>query len=512
MEGAGVLRGRGDKESPSELNCPISSPCRPAPGSSTSTETKLQSALKDDSEMDCVEADAGSPLKEDRRSLSWPGCLPNHHISFPTTTKVFYNTDKAQFKAKTPFSKPVPLWALGPSAVKPSSLPLPSSLSAPYTTSSAASKPITTPSVIYNMIPSQGVGLHQPLLTPLLTIVQPGVLASAAGQSVSQPVIVSPTKSLNLPSLTLSPGTASVSTLPPRRESNASLSSSQTTSYPEPSTGQAIMSPVRDVAKPLGQTAPRTLASIPPSELTPQYMELKAFAEEFKNKRIRLGYTQGAVGQSLAKRGYSNFAQSTISRFEQMQLSATNAAAIKLVLEKWLQETECPNSTSSSTSDTPVIASRKRKKRAVFTPQTKSTLDEFFRQNPRPNRQTIESIAQQLDLLPEEVRVWFCNKRQKQKQNTGALSYPPDCSPTTSFAFGKSPSPKQSTPTNFTIEEMSKSSANSSTSSSPVLLASPFTMSPPGRIPLSNNGGMFPVLLPSSSLNPLPQFTTQTRA
>ena len=501
------------KRVPSELKYPISPPCRPAPSPSTSTETELQSAVKDDSGMDCVEADdAVSPLKEDRRSMSWPGCLPNHRIAFPTTTKVFNNTDKAHFAAKTPsFSKPVPLWALGSSAMKPSSLPLPSSLPAPFTTSSTTPKPISTPSVIYNMIPSQGVGLHQPLLTPLLTIIQSGVLASATGQSTSQSVIVSPTKSLNLPPLTLSPGNTSMSNLPPRRESNASLSGSQTT-FPEPTTGQAIMSPVRDVAKPLGPAAPRTLASIPPSELTPQYMELKAFAEEFKNKRIRLGYTQGAVGQSLAQRGYSNFAQSTISRFEQMQLSATNAAAIKLVLEKWLQETECPDSTSSSTSDTPVIASRKRKKRAVFTPQTKSTLDEFFRQNPRPNRQTIESIAQQLDLLPEEVRVWFCNKRQKQKQNCGALSYPPDHSPTTSFAFGKAPSPKQGMPTNFTIEEMSKSSANSSTSSSPVLLASPFTMSPPGRISLSGNGGMFPVLLPGSSLNPLPQFTTQTRA
>ena len=43
-----------------------------------------------------------------------------------------------------------------------------------------------------------------------------------------------------------------------------------------------------------------TLASIPPEEMTPAYIELKVFADEFKTKRIQLGYTQGAVGQSLA--------------------------------------------------------------------------------------------------------------------------------------------------------------------------------------------------------------------
>jgi len=61
--------------------------------------------------------------------------------------------------------------------------------------------------------------------------------------------------------------------------------------------------------------------------MTPHYTELKNFAEEFKTRRIRLGFTQGAVGQSLADKGYNNFAQSTISRFEQMQLSPTNATA-----------------------------------------------------------------------------------------------------------------------------------------------------------------------------------------
>jgi transcriptional regulator with XRE-family HTH domain len=282
----------------------------------------------------------------------------------------------------------------------------------------------------------------------------------------------------------------------------------------EPTTGQQtlkspVMECVTSMAMNRNPSPPRTLAAIPLSEMTPQFSELKAFAEEFKNKRIRLGFTQGAVGQSLADKGYSNFAQSTISRFEQMQLSPTNAAAIKLVLEKWLQETENPESVHSPSSSSPVMASRKRKRRAVFTPQTKTTLENYFKQNPRPNRHVIETVAQELDLLPEEVRVWFCNKRQKEKQggpvssssaavqmtaykypsydreSSVSLSSSGANSPTSLYDFHQkrnSPSPPRNT-TPFTIEELSKSSSvGTKTISSPMCIANPFASSPQGVV------------------------------
>lgn len=151
------------------------------------------------------------------------------------------------------------------------------------------------------------------------------------------------------------------------------------------------------------------------------------------------------------------------------------------------------------------MTARKRKKRAVFTPQTRSTLEEFFRQSPRPNRQQIEEIANQLDLLPEEVRVWFCNKRQKQKQhqNLQVIFRSPTFSASLSGASSPSspyeqkrntPSPK----TSFTIEELSKSSANSSTSSSPVGLVSPFTMMSPSESAKTTTAQIFPVMLAPS--------------
>ena len=456
--------------------------------------------------------DAVSPPIEDRRSSSWPGSRPNHHLNFPMPTDILFRSNKAQFKAKPSFfPRNVPLWALGASTIKPLSLPLssaPSSIHSHY--ASTMTKPVTTPSVVYSMLPSSGMGLNRPLLTPLVTILQSGYLARSAAKPAPPPLVISPTKPMSLRPLQISTTSPPTSTVP----SMNCFVSSQISPTSDTVSSQPLLSPGKDFAKSPGQVAsPRTLAAIPLSEMTPHYLELKTFAEEFKAKRIRLGYTQGAVGQSLANKGYSNFAQSTISRFEQMQLSATNAAAIKIVLEKWLQETECPDSTTSNVSELPAIASRKRKKRAVFTPQTKSTLDEFFQQNPRPNRQAIELIAQQLDLLPEEVRVWFCNKRQKYKQGSTSSSslFLPAQSTTPGFSYHQSPSPKQS-PSSFTIEEMSKSSTNSSTSSSPIRLSSPFLMSPPELVSTASLFPLLPRAANVSEFNTLPKLITQTRA
>ena len=386
-------------------------------------------------------------------------------------------------------------------------------------------------------------GIRQSVLTPILTFLpnaQNLVAATATGTCSRQPVILSPpaAQALNMP---LAAAAASAAALAAASSSSqaaimSSFAQVKTNGVggphaaaaarvlsTEPTTGQQtlkspIMECVTSTAMNRNPSPPRTLASIPLSEMTPQYSELKAFAEEFKNKRIRLGFTQGAVGQSLADKGYSNFAQSTISRFEQMQLSPTNAAAIKLVLEKWLQETENPDSAHSPSSSSPVMASRKRKRRAVFTPQTKTTLESYFKQNPRPNRHIIETVAQELDLLPEEVRVWFCNKRQKEKQGSSvsssisssgaavqmtAYKYPSydressvslsssgtnspsslfDNSSSNNFLKRNSPSPpRNSTP--FTIEELSKSSSTGTkTITSPVCIANPFATSPQGVV------------------------------
>ena len=187
------------------------------------------------------------------------------------------------------------------------------------------------------------------------------------------------------------------------------------------------------------------------------YAELRQFADDFKAKRIKLGYTQGGVGLSLAEKGFSNFAQSTISRFEQMQLSPRNAAAIKKILEKWLIEVENPHLKLCKSPDK--LNCRKRKRRIVFSTESKKFLEDMFNCNPKPDRNTIEMIAKELSLLPEEVRIWFCNKRQKERgsRRSDVNSFASSSSPGSS---GESIGNTRS-PSNFSVEELSKSSCSS---------------------------------------------------
>ena len=352
--------------------------------------------------------------EEEAGPHSWPGTLQTRSISPPQRT--FNNTDTAPLRAPV-MTSPVLTSPVSPAS---SSSPL-------------LYKPTTFP------------------MTTLFTLVPPGLLGSSNHQFINP--FLATQSSQPIPQLAI-------------------VNSATTTSKPM---STCVTSSISNHAL-SNQKSAVTLASIPPEELTPAHHELKEFAEEFKTKRIQLGYTQGAVGQSLAERGYSNFAQSTISRFEQMQLSPSNASAIMIVLKRWLHEAENPDMVSSS--NDAVCPPRKRKKRVVYTPQALSVLNKYFQQEPRPNRQIIEMVAQELDLLPEEVRVWFCNKRQKHKMNGSDYDQEPvveSLSPASPMPR-RTPSPPQ---TKFTIEELSKSSASSTTNiSSPLSFTSHLTMAP----------------------------------
>ncbi|CDW61155.1 transcription factor octa2; transcription factor octa1; pou2 transcription factor [Trichuris trichiura] len=71
--------------------------------------------------------------------------------------------------------------------------------------------------------------------------------------------------------------------------------------------------------------------------------ELESFARYFKKTRIRLGktsFTQGDVGCAMGRLYNFAFSQTTISRFEALNLSFKNMCKLKPRLEKWLTDTE----------------------------------------------------------------------------------------------------------------------------------------------------------------------------
>ncbi|NWY12444.1 PO4F3 factor, partial [Aphelocoma coerulescens] len=146
--------------------------------------------------------------------------------------------------------------------------------------------------------------------------------------------------------------------------------------------------------------------------------ELEAFAERFKQRRVRLGVTQADVGAALAALklpGVGSLSQSTICRFESLTLSHNNMTALRPVLQAWLEGAEAARRARPAGPDPPPGAERKRRRTSIAAPERRS-LEAYFALQPRPSAEKIAAIAEKLDLKKNVVRVWFCNQRQKQKR------------------------------------------------------------------------------------------------
>uniref|UniRef100_A0AC34FPA3 POU domain protein n=1 Tax=Panagrolaimus sp. ES5 TaxID=591445 RepID=A0AC34FPA3_9BILA len=68
--------------------------------------------------------------------------------------------------------------------------------------------------------------------------------------------------------------------------------------------------------------------------------ELNEFVKDFKSLRNKYGFTQGDVGAALGKRYGADFSQTTISRFEALNLSYKNMCKLRPLLEEWLADIE----------------------------------------------------------------------------------------------------------------------------------------------------------------------------
>ncbi|XP_063069918.1 POU domain, class 2, transcription factor 1b isoform X3 [Engraulis encrasicolus] len=189
-------------------------------------------------------------------------------------------------------------------------------------------------------------------------------------------------------------------------------------------------------------TPTRTIAAtpiqpLPHTQVTPKRMdtpgleepsdleELEQFAKTFKQRRIKLGFTQGDVGLAMGKLYGNDFSQTTISRFEALNLSFKNMCKLKPLLEKWLNDAENLTSdqalSSPSSLGSPGLGieglNRRRKKRTSIETNIRVALEKsFIEQNQKPTSEEITMIADQLNMEKEVIRVWFCNRRQKEKR------------------------------------------------------------------------------------------------
>ncbi|KAF3843444.1 hypothetical protein F7725_002293 [Dissostichus mawsoni] len=190
-------------------------------------------------------------------------------------------------------------------------------------------------------------------------------------------------------------------------------------------------------AAPTRTTAATPILSLPHSQTTPKRLdtqtleepsdleELEQFAKTFKQRRIKLGFTQGDVGLAMGKLYGNDFSQTTISRFEALNLSFKNMCKLKPLLEKWLNDAENLTSDQSLSSPNALGSpgmgiegiNRRRKKRTSIETNIRVALENsFLEQNQKPTSEEITMIADQLNMEKEVIRVWFCNRRQKEKR------------------------------------------------------------------------------------------------
>lgn len=151
----------------------------------------------------------------------------------------------------------------------------------------------------------------------------------------------------------------------------------------------------------------------PFEEESPSNEDLEQFAKSFKQKRIKLGFTQADVGMALGTLYGNVFSQTTICRFEALQLSFKNMCKLKPLLHRWLDEADSVTGASNTTDHKITTQGRKRKKRTSIEVGIKTVLENHFQKHSKPSAQDIGNLANSLQLEKEVVRVWFCNRRQK---------------------------------------------------------------------------------------------------
>ncbi|XP_037711668.1 protein nubbin isoform X1 [Drosophila subpulchrella] len=219
---------------------------------------------------------------------------------------------------------------------------------------------------------------------------------------------------------------------PPNSAASLKLSGMLTPSTP---TSGTQMTPGTTTPQPktVASAAAARAAGEPSPEETTDLEELEQFAKTFKQRRIKLGFTQGDVGLAMGKLYGNDFSQTTISRFEALNLSFKNMCKLKPLLQKWLDDADRTIQATGGVFDpaalqatvsTPEIIGRRRKKRTSIETTIRGALEKAFLANQKPTSEEITQLADRLGMEKEVVRVWFCNRRQKEKRINPSLDSP----------------------------------------------------------------------------------------
>ncbi|KAL3115486.1 hypothetical protein niasHT_016610 [Heterodera trifolii] len=152
-------------------------------------------------------------------------------------------------------------------------------------------------------------------------------------------------------------------------------------------------------------------------ESEPTDDELENFAKMFKQRRVQLGFTEAEVGQQLAELCGQVYSQTTICRFEALQMSFKNMCKIKLLLSKWLEQ---------HTDNKKVIQQTTQQQN--FSADQLDKLERKFAITKVANAFECAQLAMEIGLTEKQVEEWFDSRRlslrqafiTKFRQNTAA--------------------------------------------------------------------------------------------
>ncbi|XP_034431004.1 POU domain, class 2, transcription factor 1b isoform X9 [Hippoglossus hippoglossus] len=270
-----------------------------------------------------------------------------------------------------------------------------------------------------------GASISASAATPISQLSQPIQITQIQPQNLPQFVLVQPGHHITAPHqfiISQSQPQPALRNLPPNQH-NLLATQPNINLATQPATPPAATS----IQSLHSQTPPKRLDT-PTLEEPSDLEELEQFAKTFKQRRIKLGFTQGDVGLAMGKLYGNDFSQTTISRFEALNLSFKNMCKLKPLLEKWLNDAVCAeNLTSDQALSSPSALgspgmgiegiNRRRKKRTSIETNIRVALEKsFLEQNQKPTSEEITMIADQLNMEKEVIRVWFCNRRQKEKR------------------------------------------------------------------------------------------------
>ena len=98
----------------------------------------------------------------------------------------------------------------------------------------------------------------------------------------------------------------------------------------------------------------------------------------------------------------NDFSQTTISRFEALNLSFKNMCKLKPLLEKWLDDADgSVNGTTTNFQNSPAVADllgKRRKKRTSIDSQVRVALERAFIRNPKPTSEEIRIVGNNLNM------------------------------------------------------------------------------------------------------------------